>query len=144
MQTERLPGYDRFVGRWPEQDHRRAMAGPDHIYLIGMAGDAPAGFVMLKDVTEPHGNVCLKRIAVAAPGQGFGHRFLAAVVDWIFANTATYRLWLDVAVTNSRARHVYERQGFHLEGTMRQAFDRPDGRIDLLLMSLLRPDWTAR
>jgi hypothetical protein len=48
---------------------------------------------------------------------------------------ANARLW---------ARHVYQTSGFTEEGAMRSAYKLPDeSRIDLVPMSLLRPDWTA-
>jgi diamine N-acetyltransferase len=57
--------------------------------------------------------------------------------------TSAYRLWLDVLVDNHRARQVYEAAGFVDEGLLRQAYRLPDdSRIDLVLMALLRPEWT--
>ena len=41
-----------------------------------------------------------------------------------------------------RARHVYATHGFVEEGVMRGAYEGADGgRVDFVLMSLLRPDW---
>jgi RimJ/RimL family protein N-acetyltransferase len=99
-------------------------------------------FAIIRDLNDIHGNVCLKRIAVAAPGQGTGSRFVGMIVRWVFTETSAYRLWLDVLANNARARHVYLTHGFVEEGLLRAAYKLPDeSRIDLILMSLLRPDW---
>ena len=146
MATERMPGFDRMVGRWSEEDHLAALRAPDHVYLLGMdAFGERMSFAIIRDLNEAHGNICLKRIAVAVPGQGIGSRFLGMVVRWVFTETGAYRLWLDVLADNARARHVYGAHGFVEEGLLRDAYKLPDeSRIDLILMSLLRPDWLQR
>ena len=97
METERLPGFDKMVGRWTADQHKAAYSKPSYAYLIGteIGGEATA-----------------------------------------------YRVWLDVLADNDRARHVYMRGGFIEEGLLRRAYKLPDeSRIDLILMSILRPEW---
>jgi RimJ/RimL family protein N-acetyltransferase len=106
-----------------------------------LAGERMA-FAIIRDLNDVHGNVCLKRMAVAAPGQGIGSSFLRMVVRWVFTQTDAHRLWLDVLADNARARHVYLAHGFVEEGRLRAAYKLPDeSRIDLILMSSLRLDW---
>jgi diamine N-acetyltransferase len=58
-----------------------------------------------------------------------------------YSQTEAYRLWLDVLAYNARARHVYRSHGFVEEGVLRNAYELIDeSRIDLILMSLRRPD----
>lgn len=143
MATERRPGYDLMVGRWTEAAHLAALANPAYAYLIGTDGAGQSGgFVIFRDLDDPHGNVCLKRIAVEWPGRGLGSTLLRLALCWTFAETPAHRVWLDVLANNSRARHVYAAAGFVEEGLLRQAYQLPDGgRIDLILMSVLRADW---
>jgi RimJ/RimL family protein N-acetyltransferase len=146
MATERIPGFEKLVGRWPEEDHLAALRAPGYAYFLGVneAGEHMA-FAIIRDINDAHGNVCLKRIAAAVPGQGVGSKFLGMVVRWVFTETDTYRLWLDVLSDNARARHVYLSHGFVEEGLLRNAYKlTDDSRIDLILMSLLRPDWRLR
>jgi RimJ/RimL family protein N-acetyltransferase len=64
------------------------------------------------------------------------------VLDWVFREATAYRVWLDVLADNDRARHVYARTGFVEEGLLRRAYKLPDKtRIDLILMSILQPEW---
>lgn len=94
--------------------------------------------MILRGVGEA-GNVCLQRVAVTRPGMGFGRLLLAAAVDWVFDETDAHRLWLDVAVHNARARHVYGGLGFVEEGVLREAHRLADGeRVDLVVMGMLR------
>jgi RimJ/RimL family protein N-acetyltransferase len=143
MATERIPGFEESVGRWSQEDHLAALRAPGYAYFLGMstAGERMA-FAIIREIDDTHGNVCLKRIAVAVPGQGIGSRFLGMVVRWVFQRTDAYRLWLHVLADNARARHVYLSHGFVEEGLLRGAYKLMDERrIDLILMSLLRPDW---
>lgn len=119
---------------------------PRYVYLLGLfgAGD-PFAFAILRDPHDPHGNLYLKRVAVDAPGEGRGTMFLAAVMDWAFAETKAHRFFLDCFVENSRARRAYEKLGFSHDGVLREAYLAPDGRRrDLALMAITRPEWLAR
>ena len=78
MATERLPGYDAFIGRWDEGRHAQEMADPRSAYVIAEADGAPVGFAILQHLDDPFGNVLLKRIAVDAPGAGRGLRRLCS------------------------------------------------------------------
>jgi diamine N-acetyltransferase len=143
METERLPGFDKMVGRWTADQHKAAYSKPSYAYLIGTEiGGEAFGFAIIRDLDDPHGNVCLKRIATVSPGRGYGTPFLGMVLDWVFREATAYRVWLDVLADNDRAQHVYMRGGFTKEGLLRRAYKLPDeSRIDLILMSILRPEW---
>ena len=143
MAIERSPGYDQLVGRSSAEFHARTIVDPDYVYLVGLKDDSTiGGFGILRGITDIMGNLTLKRIAVATPGEGFGKRLLQEIISWVFENTQTHRFWLDHIITNDRAAHVYEGCGFQREGVMRQAYALPDGtRVDLALMSILRSEW---
>jgi acetyltransferase (GNAT) family protein len=145
LATERLPGYDALVGTWSEAEHRAALAEPSVRYLLAAwPGESPGGFAVLTGLGDAHEGVKLKRIAVVAPGCGFGTLFTRAVVDWVFSFTDAPRLWLDVFVHNERAVHVYRSVGMRSDGVLRGAYLLPSGdRVDRLLMSMLRDEWRA-
>jgi diamine N-acetyltransferase len=146
MAAERRPGYEGFVGRWTDEEHRETLAAPDCVYLVGARDTgAPRGFVILRDVNDRHGNIYLKRIAVMDADRGFGQAFLAAVTDWVFDQPKSHRFWLNVVEENLRARHVYAKLGFVEDGKKRESFVRPDGtRGSQCTMSILRQEWAAR
>ena len=53
------------------------------------------------------------------------------------------RVELEVFDFNLRARHVYEKVGFQLEGTRRQALRSNDEWIDAHVMAVVASDWQA-
>lgn len=143
MATERLPGYDWYVGRWDEAKYREIMADPANGFLIGLdAGGAPCGFAILRHNDDREQNLYLQRLAMVAPGTGLGRPMLRALLGWVFGETDTHRLWLYVKDGNDRARHVYDSCGFTTEGRLREAFVTPKGqRCDAFIMSILRAEW---
>ena len=141
MAIERGPGYEALVGRSSRDEHEAHIACPRHAYFIGERVGVDA-FAILRDLDDVNGNVYLKRIAVARPGQGDGSSFLSALLDWTFAHTAAHRFHLDCFVDNFRAQAMYAKLGFTRDGVLREAYLAPDGRRrDLVLMALTRPEW---
>ena len=144
MTIEREPGFEALVGRWGHEQHVDEMAKPSVRYLVLRDGGEVIGFALLQRIDEPDARVHLKRIAVREPGIGIGSRLLAAALDWLFSNTETNRVDLDVYVENERARRAYERVGFQVEGRLREYHLGADGaRHDVWLMSILRREWEA-
>ncbi len=145
MACERRPGYEPFVGRWPDEQHRATLADSNYRYLIGKAGGAPIGFAILRDFEAGTDSLYLKRIAVHDAERGHGRALLAAVTQWVFANTRFHRFWLEVVADNPRAIHVYKSSGWTQEGTIREAYAKPDGtRGSFLQLSILRPEWEGK
>ena len=85
------------------------------------------------------------RIVAKDAGQGAGTRLLQKALDWLYIETETNRIDLDLFVENERARRAYEKLGFIVEGRLRDYHRSVDGRIrDALIMSILRKDWAKR
>ena len=144
MAIERGPGFEGLVGRWSSDQHAEEMAKASVRYLILRENGEVSGFALLQRIGDPDARVHLKRIAVRAPGAGTGSRLLSAVLDWLFANTETNRVDLDVYIENERARRTYEKAGFQLEGRLREYHLGADGtRRDVWLMSILRREWES-
>ena len=141
MATERLPEYDKLVGRWSEEQHRAAFADEHCAYFLARASSHPIGFAIVRDWASRDHVTCIKRIAVARPGEGMGKVFLAKLVDRIFRETEAYRIWLGVFPDNVRARRAYEAIGFRAEGVARGSAFFGGLYRDELVMALLRPEW---
>jgi diamine N-acetyltransferase len=143
MAAERLPGYEELVGRWSEAQHRAALADGRHAYFIARLESRDIGFAIVRDWASSERVACVKRIAVANPGQGHGKMFLAGLVDCIFTATDAHRIWLGVFPENDRARRAYEAVGFKTEGLARGSAFFGGVYRDELVMALVRPDWSA-
>lgn len=146
--TEGKPEFYTFVGRWTEDEHRRAMADADVRYLIAYDTDAPhedqrCGFAILRGISLPHHNIELKRFVIAEPERGVGQATLHQVMQFVFADLGAHRLWLDVFMTNERAQHVYRKLGFQQDGVFRESIYRDGVFHTLLLMSILDREFHA-
>jgi diamine N-acetyltransferase len=141
---ERLPELRTFVGSWPEDQHMRMLADPGVAYVVAedQAGRI-AGFAILQGLLSEHRQVELKRLLVRTPNHGIGKQLLTEIADRAFAEHSAHRLFLDVFVTNDRARHVYENFGFRKEGIMRDAIYRDGAYHSLVLMSLLETEYRS-
>lgn len=84
---------------------------------------------------------CGFRIALLAKeaGRGFGTEATRLIVDHLFA-VGVHRIGLEVFAFNPRARRVYEKVGFVLEGTMRDALLWDGQWVDAELMAILATD----
>ncbi len=144
MATERLPGYEAFIGCSDEATHRVRLDTPRYAHFLAHDGAGPVGFAILRDWNGADGITLLMRIAMAEPDRGHGRAFLRALIDHVFTQTACHRFWLGQFPDNARARHVYEAAGFVAEGIARGNVFLNGQHHDELILAILRPDWLAR
>jgi RimJ/RimL family protein N-acetyltransferase len=146
MAIERTPGFEDYVGRWSEEQHSAEMAKDSSRYFVLRdEGGAVRAFAIFQKIGDPDLRVHLKRIVASEAGQGAGSRLLQSALDWLYTETETNRVDLDLFVENERARRAYEKLGFVVEGRLRDYHRSVDGRLrDALIMSILRKDWAKR
>jgi RimJ/RimL family protein N-acetyltransferase len=73
--------------------------------------------------------------------QGHGRKAMQLILRHGFENLNLHRIYLKVYETNPRAIRSYEHAGFKLEGRMRQAQFKNGRYVDVLMMSVLQPEW---
>jgi len=73
--------------------------------------------------------------------QGFGTKAVRLILKHGFDNLNLHRLWLRVFETNHRAIRSYEKAGFTPEGKFRQAQYLDGKYVDVMIMSMLKPEW---
>ncbi|MBP7462493.1 MAG: GNAT family N-acetyltransferase [Candidatus Delongbacteria bacterium] len=73
--------------------------------------------------------------------KGYGSEATRLMVDYAFDILNLNRVQLHVSTENPRAVSVYEKIGFVVEGTLRQAMYHHDRYVDFYLMGILRQDW---
>jgi diamine N-acetyltransferase len=71
----------------------------------------------------------------------YGRAAVRAIKRHAFETLAAHRLWFDVKEHNTRARAVYEKEGFCYEGTLRECQKGPDGFESLVVMSVLEHEY---
>jgi diamine N-acetyltransferase len=75
--------------------------------------------------------------------KGLGTETVQLLLRHGFQSLNLHRIYLRVYSTNPRAIRAYEKAGFTLEGTMREAVYRHGKYADVHIMSVLRPEWDA-
>jgi RimJ/RimL family protein N-acetyltransferase len=113
--------------------------------IIDLASGRCVGEVVLNDL-DAGNDSCNFRILIGPQGRnrGLGSEAVQLITDHAFRTTPLWRISLEVYSFNPRARRVYERAGFQAEGVLRGALRFDDGRVDAVVMSLLRTDWEAK
>jgi diamine N-acetyltransferase len=74
--------------------------------------------------------------------QGYGTTAMRLLLQHGFNTLNLNRIWLQVYQTNPRAIRSYEKAGFIREGSKRQGMFKDGKYIDILLMSVLRSEWS--
>ncbi|MDO8720425.1 MAG: ribosomal protein S18-alanine N-acetyltransferase [Polaromonas sp.] len=112
-------------------------AGYQALVLTGGSGPSAellGYFVAMKGVDEVH--LLNITVAPAHQRQGWARVMLDALALWSRGQGAQW-LWLEVRVSNGRARTVYERYGFRHVGTRRQYYPAANAtREDAVVMSM--------
>lgn len=75
--------------------------------------------------------------------KGYGTEAVELLLRHGFETLNLHRIYLRVYSTNPRARRSYEKAGFVLEGTLREAVYRHGKYADIHVMSVLRQEWNA-
>jgi RimJ/RimL family protein N-acetyltransferase len=144
LAAEQDEGNRRFIGQWSRDKHAAAITDEDKLHLILQEKSGhPAGYVIITGLQDPNLNVCIMRIVVHIQGRGYGTKILSLLTEWVFNQTGTHRLWLDVNELNARARHVYEGAGFQVDGRLRESVKRGDAFETMLIMSILRQEYAG-
>ena len=134
-----------------EQLNKLLAAGqgsPPRVYLYAarrvsdgaIVGHGEIGFVDRQNL-----NARLMRIIVSrtARGRGLGEGVVRELVRVGFGELRLHRLDLNVFDFNRAAIRCYERVGFRLEGTLREARRHNDEYWNVCTMGLLRSEWEA-
>lgn len=100
------------------------------------------GEAVINDL-DPDNESASFRIWLAGPalfGRGYGTEATHLVVDYALDEVGLHRLSLEVFDHNARARRVYEKCGFVLEGRLRDALLWDGSRHNTLTMAILSTD----
>ncbi len=134
-----------FVTSWPREQHGAALSDADLLHrIIENESGETVGFMLVAGVAQPHRSIEFRRIVITRKGSGYGRAAVRALQDLAFTDLRAHRLWLDVKEHNSRARGLYEREGFVKEGCLRECLLGSNGFESVVLMSILEQEYHAR
>jgi RimJ/RimL family protein N-acetyltransferase len=134
-----------YVGQWSYEHHQAVIDADDtaHFILELTQGRQRVGYAILEGLQDTNGSILLRRIVVTEKGRGYGRAALRQLKRLVFEHYQAHRFWLDVKAYNPRARHLYDSEGFVLEGCLREALKTEDGYHSMYVMSLLRSEYTS-
>ena len=123
------------IREWMERT--RGQDDQVHFVIETIAGEA-IGICGLQDI-DPRARQALLGIWIGKPywDRGFGADAMQVLCRFGFRQMNLQRITLHVYEPNERARRVYERVGFRLEGTMRRAQFVGGRHVDEHVMGLL-------
>lgn len=143
VDVERHPDNATHVEQWSVEQHRQALSRPGTVHWIIEEGGRPIGFAVLEDADDPNESLLLRRIAIVSKGRGYGRTAVLLLAKYCFEELGFHRLWLTVARGNRRARNLYKRLGFVLEGTARESTRKGDRYVSMDIMSMLDREYRA-
>lgn len=110
------------------------------------AGDEHVGMVVLDQIDRrvQKARLHIYLGAGAARGQGTGTRALALVLCLGFEELGLHKVWLSVHARNAAAIGAYVRNGFQIEGVLRDEFLLDGERLNEIRMGILASDWRPR
>ncbi|MEU4680033.1 GNAT family protein [Micromonospora sp. NPDC023737] len=79
----------------------------------------------------------------SAQGHGLVFRAVRHVVDWAVRERGIHRVEWRTKPDNVRSIALARRLGLRLDGTLREVYPGPSGRIDIQIWSVLADEWRA-
>ncbi|MDM5233199.1 GNAT family N-acetyltransferase [Lysinibacillus pakistanensis] len=133
----------KFIIPWSKEKHEKAIENTDILHLIveDSQWNHPVGYIIIAGLENPNLSLELVRITIGEKGKGYGKESFRLIKNWVFTNHNANRLWLDVKVNNMRAFHLYKKQGFVVEGTLRECLKNEKGFESLHIMSILKSEF---
>ena len=146
-ETNRLTGTQKEHTLEEVQRHcTRIERARDRLDYGIVAQDGLIGEVVLSELDRTN-SIASFRMAIWLPehcNKGLGSEAIALMINHAFGTIGLNRIELEVYAFNPRARHVYEKVGFVLEGTRREAFWWDGEPVDAHIMAMLRSDFETR
>ena len=132
-----------FVIAWTYQQHQQALSNKDLLHLIVEQCDnnKPIGYIILAGLEQNNQSIEFRRIVITDKGKGYGRESLRLIKKMAFEKLFAHRLWLDVKDRNLRARHVYEAEGFIVEGVLRECLKIGEKFESLVVLSMLQSEY---
>ncbi|MEU6847078.1 GNAT family protein [Streptomyces sp. NPDC046716] len=133
LSPERLRSW---YGSRGAQDDRLDLAVTDR------ASGELVGEVVLNEWEPEHRRATFRTlIGARGRGRGLGTEAVRLIVGYGFETVGLHRIGLEAYADNVRARHVYEKAGFVLEGVRRQVELRDGVWRDEVVMGALADEW---
>jgi RimJ/RimL family protein N-acetyltransferase len=145
LQAEHDPANAPFVEQWSHDRHVVALTDSDfaHCIVERRSDGQSLGYIILAGLKNVHQSLEFRRLVITDKGHGFGRAAVRFVKQLAFEQYHVHRLWLDVRAHNRRAQQLYQSEGFVIEGTLRECVKVDNHFESLVIMSLLRSEYSV-
>lgn len=116
----------------------------DQIVMIiaSRTGIKPLGLIALSDMSDRNASAHLSiMIERKSWGKGYGSEAIIGLLERLFINKNTHRVWLRVDEGNARAIRCYEKCGFRKEGALREDHFAKGSWRNSIVMSILADEF---
>jgi RimJ/RimL family protein N-acetyltransferase len=114
--------------------------------IVNKETDVPIGITSFVRI-DWVGRMATFYIAIADSenwSKGFGGEATRMMIDYAFGTLNWNRVQLHVSTENEAAVRAYQKAGYQIEGTLRQAMFHENHYSDFYVMAILREDWAPR
>ncbi len=119
--------------------HRKYDDDDHSLLLLAVEGDAVVGVLSFDSFASTaqcrHAGSMAIAVLKSHRGKGVGSDLLETFIDWARKHPEVRRLELEVLGNNPKAKALYERFGFVVEGVKRDAVMVGDGFVDSIVMT---------
>ena len=114
LKTETDPANSPYITPWSPEEHESALGAPNIGHWINQTerDQCPVGYLIAQGLANTNGKLCLRRLVVACNARGYGRQALRAFHQMAFRELGFTCIWLSVLHDNSRARALYESEGY--------------------------------
>jgi RimJ/RimL family protein N-acetyltransferase len=141
--ADSYPDFESFMADWAPFYFDGSEPTRGRAFMIeALPEGRPIGVVATNEIDARHMTTEIDMLIGVGRyrGRGYGSDALGALVRFLFDEVGLHRIWLGTYDFNVRARRLYEKVGFVVEGVLRQS-DWVDGRwVDVVVYGLLEGD----
>lgn len=145
LKLERDPGNAPNLAYWSREEHAATLRETRwaHLIVAERGTGERLGYVIVTGLRDESHNVQLKRIVIAEQRHGWGRETLRLLKKWVFESLHAHRFWADVKTFNEGTKHLYESEGMHLEGMLRECVKCGPEYHSVEVWSILEPEYRA-
>lgn len=112
------------------------------VFIIEDEAKDPIGYCLVKNLDHLNRNAEIGGYLIPkVQGKGYGKDVFKTLMKYCFKELNMHRVYLQVFAFNTRAVQLYEKLGFKIEGTFRDAFFKQGRYQDLVQMSILEAEF---
>lgn len=142
LEAETDPANSSYVDHWDYTRHSDSLMESDIRHMIVFCEDKnrAVGYVIMAGFSGIHKCAELKRLVITEKGRGYGKQAVDLIKEMVFNVLNFHRLWLDVRDYNTLAIELYKKNGFTIEGHLRECVKAKDRYESIYIMGLLEDE----